>query len=74
MRALYHRLLELKDQGRRQRGTGGDDLHPVMGFNFKFTDLQAAVGLTQLEALDARLARPSAAIDGTRTRSTVRRA
>ena len=53
---VYHRLLELKDQGRRQRGTGGDDLHPVMGFNFKFTDLQAAVGLTQLEALDARLA------------------
>ena len=53
---VYHRLLELKDQGRRQRGTGGDDLHPVMGFNFKFTDLQAAVGLAQLEALDARLA------------------
>lgn len=53
---LYHRLLELKDQGRRQRGTGGDDLHPVMGFNFKFTDLQAAVGLAQLEVLDARIA------------------
>jgi perosamine synthetase len=52
---LYHRLLELKDQGRRQRGTGGDDLHPVMGFNFKFTDLQAAVGLAQLEVVDQRL-------------------
>lgn len=52
---LYHRLLELKDQGRRQRGTGGDDLHPVMGFNFKFTDLQAAVGLAQLGAFDERL-------------------
>jgi len=53
---LYHRLLELKDQGRRQRGTGGDDLHPTMGFNFKFTDLQAAVGLAQLGAFDERLA------------------
>jgi perosamine synthetase len=53
---VYHRLVELKDQGRRQRGTGGDDLHPVMGFNFKFTDLQAAVGLAQLEVVDERLA------------------
>jgi perosamine synthetase len=53
---VYHRLLELKDQGRRQRGTGGDDLHPVIGFNFKFTDLQAAVGLAQLGAFDARVA------------------
>ena len=53
---VYQRLLELKDQGRRQRGTGGDDLHPVMGFNFKFTDIQAAVGLAQLEAFDERLA------------------
>ena len=52
---LYHRILELKDQGRRKRGTGGDDLHPVMGYNFKFTDLQAAVGLAQLEVLDERL-------------------
>jgi perosamine synthetase len=51
---LYERLLELKDQGRRKRGTGGDDLHPVLGFNFKFTDLQAGVGLAQLERLAAR--------------------
>jgi perosamine synthetase len=54
--SIYHRLLELKDQGRRQRGTGGDDLHPVIGFNFKFTDLQAAVGLAQLGAFEERLA------------------
>lgn len=52
---LYHRLLELKDQGRRKQGTGGDDLHPVLGFNFKLTNLQAAVGLAQLERLSARL-------------------
>lgn len=52
---LYHRLLELKDQGRRAQGTGGNDLHPVMGFNFKFTNLQAAVGLAQLEKLPERL-------------------
>ena len=54
--ALYHRLLELKDQGRRFQGTGGNDLHPVLGFNFKLTNLQAAVGLAQLEKLQERLA------------------
>jgi perosamine synthetase len=54
--ALYHRLLELKDQGRRFQGNGGNDLHPVMGFNFKLTNLQAAVGLAQFEKLRERLA------------------
>ena len=52
---LYHRLRELKDQGRRSQGTGGDDLHPVMGYNFKLTNLQAAVGIAQLERLPKRL-------------------
>lgn len=52
---LYHRLLELKDQGRRFQGTGGNDLHPVMGYNFKLTNLQAAVGIAQLESLSRRL-------------------
>jgi perosamine synthetase len=51
---LHEHLLELKDQGRRCRGTGGDDLHPVLGFNFKFTDIQAAVGLAQLDQLEER--------------------
>lgn len=51
---LHERLLELKDQGRRRRGTGGDDLHPVLGFNFKFTDVQAAIGLAQLDHLVSR--------------------
>jgi perosamine synthetase len=53
--AMHDRLRELKDQGRRHGGTGGDDLHPVVGFNFKFTDLQAAVALTQLEEIETRL-------------------
>ncbi|MCX5710187.1 MAG: DegT/DnrJ/EryC1/StrS family aminotransferase [Candidatus Omnitrophica bacterium] len=53
---LYHRLLELKDQGRRYQGTGGNDLHPVMGYNFKFTNLQSAVGIAQLERISGRLA------------------
>lgn len=55
--ALAWRLRELKDQGRRTRGTGGDDLHPSVGYNFKLTNLQAAVGLAQLSCLDVRLER-----------------
>jgi perosamine synthetase len=54
---LAARLRELKDQGRPVRGTGGDDLHPTLGFNFKFTNLQAAVGLGQMIDLDRRLER-----------------
>ena len=53
--SLYERLLELKDQGRRAQGSGGNDLHPVMGYNFKLTNLQAAVGLVQLDRLSLRL-------------------
>jgi len=55
--ALYVRLRELKDQGRPVRGTGGDDIHRSIGYNFKLTNLQAAVGLAQLTALDGRLER-----------------
>ena len=55
--AIHHRLRELKDQGRPVRGTGGDDAHPALGFNFKLTNLQSAVGLAQLEKLPARLER-----------------
>ncbi len=55
--ALHVRLRELKDQGRPVRGTGGDDEHPTVGFNFKLTNLQAAVGLAQLDRIDARIER-----------------
>jgi perosamine synthetase len=54
---LERRLRELKDQGRPVRGTGGDDVHASIGFNFKLTNLQAAVGMGQLSYLEARLSR-----------------
>jgi perosamine synthetase len=54
-RAMHDSLRELKDQGRRHGGSGGDDIHPVLGFNFKFTDLQAAVALAQFDEIDERL-------------------
>ena len=52
---LHERLRELKDQGRPVRGTGGDDPHPAVGYNFKLTNLQAAVGMGQMADLDDRL-------------------
>jgi perosamine synthetase len=58
--ALAIRLRELKDQGRPVRGTGGNDVHGRIGFNFKLTNLQAAVGLAQLARLDARIDRLAA--------------
>lgn len=54
---IYESLVELKDQGRPKRGTGGDDVHYSIGFNFKFTNLQAAVGLGQLFKLNNRMNR-----------------
>ena len=57
---LVARLRELKDQGRPVRGTGGNDVHASIGFNFKLTNLQAAVGIAQLARLDARVERLAA--------------
>jgi perosamine synthetase len=54
---LHVRLRELKDQGRPVRGSGGDDTHNSIGYNFKFTNMQAAVGLAQLKDLQPRLDR-----------------
>lgn len=51
---LRNRLRGLKDQGRPVRGTGGDDVHASIGFNFKLTNLQTAVGLGQLTYADSR--------------------
>jgi Predicted pyridoxal phosphate-dependent enzyme apparently involved in regulation of cell wall biogenesis len=55
--SIFRRLRELKDQGRPVRGTGGADVHDSIGFNFKLTNLQAAVGLGQLEKLGGRMDR-----------------
>ena len=54
-REIYEKAVALKDQGRPRRGTGGNDLHPFLGFNFKLTNLQSAIGLAQMKKLEARL-------------------
>jgi perosamine synthetase len=55
--ALMARLRALKDHGRPVRGTGGNDEHPTLGFNFKLTNVQSAVGMAQADAIEARAAR-----------------
>ena len=42
----YTQLLYLRNQGRIKSGTF---IHPEIGYNFRITDMQAAVGLKQLE-------------------------
>jgi perosamine synthetase len=54
---MHTRLRQLKDQGRAVTGTGGDDIHAVVGYNFKLTNLQAAIGLAQLPRAAERIAR-----------------
>ena len=51
---LAGRLRRLKDFG---RASGGNDVHDSIGYNFKFTELQACVGLAQMRKLPSRLVR-----------------
>ena len=54
-KAFAQSARSLKDQGRPVRGTGGADRHDFEGYNFKFTNLQSAVGISQLEVLSKRM-------------------
>jgi len=44
----YEKLQYLRNQGRINRGSF---VHPEIGYNFRMTDLQSAIGLAQLEKL-----------------------
>ena len=46
---VYQRLLYLRNQGRKKSGSF---IHPELGFNFRITDLQSAMGLVQLDKLE----------------------
>ena len=46
---IYEKLLYLRNQGRINRGSF---VHPEIGYNFRMTDIQAAIGLKQLEKFD----------------------
>jgi perosamine synthetase len=46
--SLYRKLLYLRNQGRINRGSF---IHSQIGYNFRLTDLQSALGLVQLKKL-----------------------
>ena len=52
--ALVARVRKVKDFGRVKSGV---DEHDALGYNFKFTDLQAVIGLAQMSKLDWRVQR-----------------
>lgn len=51
---LYTKIKKIKDFGRIKNGV---DIHDEFGWNFKFTDLQAVVGLEQMKKLNFRVKR-----------------
>ncbi len=51
---IAFKLRRLKDFGREK---GGLDIHESIGFNFKFTDLQAVIGIEQMKKLTWRVER-----------------
>jgi perosamine synthetase len=75
-RETYELIVSLRNQGRDYE-TGGWFNHVRLGFNYRWTDVQAAIGLGQLEKLDrilelrgaaaARYAALLAGVDGVRT-------
>lgn len=52
--SVFNNLLFLRNQGRKERGTF---IHPEIGYNFRMTDIQCAIGLTQLNKLDTIMKR-----------------
>ena len=52
---IYKNLLRLKNQGRIGATTGGEDNYISIGYNFKYTNLQAALGLAQLKKIRERI-------------------
>ena len=51
---VAEKLRKLKDCG---RSGGGNDIHDEIGFNFKFTELQACIGIEQMKKLAWRVGR-----------------
>jgi len=51
---MAYRVKRLKDFG---RGGGGNDIHDSIGYNFKYTEMQAVIGIEQMKKLQWRVDR-----------------
>src|SRR5262252_1711526 len=63
LRRLRHQGMSLSDFARHGAAPTVFESYPEIGYNFRITDIQAAIGLAQLERLDDILARRRAAAD-----------
>ena len=50
--AVWRQVVSLRNQGRSYEENAGWFHHVRLGFNYRWTDVQAAIGLAQLEKLD----------------------
>jgi len=51
---LFEKILKIKDFGREK---AGEDHYSTLGWNFKFTDLQAVIGIEQMKKINWRIKR-----------------
>ena len=51
---IYKKLVRLKDQGRVGPTTGGEDNYVSVGYNFKFSNIQSALGVSQMNSIKSR--------------------
>ena len=52
---IYKNILAIKYQGNHKRGDGGADKYYTTGLNFKLSDINCALGLSQINKIDERL-------------------
>jgi perosamine synthetase len=52
---IYKKILAIKFQGNDKRGDGGSDRYYMKGLNFKLSDINSIIGLTQLNEIKKRL-------------------
>ena len=57
---IYKSLLYIRNQGRLDRGSF---IHPEIGYNFRMTDIQSAIGLAQLNKLEDIIAKKQAVLE-----------
>jgi perosamine synthetase len=57
LRKLRHQCMSFSDFERHAAGPTTFESYPEIGYNFRITDIQAAIGLCQLDRLDDLLAR-----------------
>jgi perosamine synthetase len=57
LRTLRHQGMSLSDFERHSAGPTTFESYPEIGYNFRITDVQAAIGICQLDRLDDLLAR-----------------